>query len=303
MPSLRSALERYLDGWRERLPGAWLRALGRVEPDFDAIPGDALLSRSAKIVPDPPKRVFHALDGIDPSDVNVVVFGNDPYPDPCRATGRSFEQGNLTDWIADLAECDRVTPSLLNLARAAGALYPGANGLRLDSPDIARCNRAPMLLQALHDNSVVLSCPPSMFENLTRQGVLWINRTPTISPFDTGNVCRGTTWRKPSDCERAWHRDFWRPVTHAILSALVQEAQDRAVVIALFGGEAREIGGCIESLLGHPVDQQENLCVVESGHPSMPQHFFQYGNPLERINDELDMRHCNRIDWYGSPAE
>ena len=303
MPRLRDELELYLDGWREHLPEAWRETLKGVGPDFNAIPGDALLEQGARIIPDPPECVFHALDGIDPSGVKVVVFGNDPYPDPCRATGRSFEQGNLTDWIADLAECDRVTPSLLNLARAAGALYPGANGLGLDSPDIARCDRAPMLLQVLHDNSVVLSCPPSMFENLTRQGVLWINRTPTISPFDTGNVCRGTTWRKPSDCERAWHRDFWRPVTHAILSALVQEAQDRALVIALFGREAREIEGCIESLLGHPVDQQGNLCVVESGHPSMPHLFFRYGNPLRRINDELTARHRNLIDWCGSPAE
>lgn len=303
MPNLRDELELYLDGWRERLPDAWREKLNGVEPDFNAIPGDASLDQSARIIPDPPERVLHALDGIDPSNMNVVVVGNDPYPDPCRATGRSFEQGNLTDWITDLAECDRVTSSLLNLARAAGALYPGANGLRLDSPNIGRCDRAPMLLQALCDNSVVLSCPPSMFENLTRRGVLWINRTPTISPFDTGNVCRGTTWRKPSDTERAWHRDFWRPVTHAILSALVQEAQDRAVVIALFGGEARKLRGCIESLLGHPVDQQENLCIVESGHPSRPQSFFRFGNPLGWINDKLVERDCNRIDWCGYPAE
>ena len=135
MPSLLYELERYLHRWQDHLSAAWREGLDGVGPDFDAIPRDASLARSdAQIVPVPRRQggVFYALEGIDPSDVQAVVIGNDPYPDPHRATGRSFEQGNLTAWIDDLAEPGRVTPSLLSLVCAAAALLPDAEGLGLD---------------------------------------------------------------------------------------------------------------------------------------------------------------------------
>ncbi len=300
MPSLRGELERYLNGWREHLSEAWREALGGVEPNLDVILEDASLDQSARIIPDPPERVFHALNGIDPSDVNVVVFGNDPYPAPCRATGRSFEQGNLTDWTADLARSGRVTSSLLSLACAVGALCPNAECLQLDS--VRLLDRKGNLRRRLQEGLVVLKCPRSMFEYLTGQGVLWINRTPTISAYDSGQCRNGTTWRAVEGHPKR-HQALWRPVTRAIVSALVEEARERPIVFALFGGKTKNLRGRIRrerERLGVP---QENLCIVKSGHPSLPQFFFQSGNPLGRINDKLVERHRDTIDWCGSPAE
>ena len=302
MPNLLDELEGYLHRWRDDLPTAWRERLDGAAPDFNAVPQDASLGRDARIVP--VRRhsrggVVYALEGIDPSDVAVVVIGNDPYPDPHRATGRSFEQGDLTEWIDNLAEPGHVTPSLLSLVCAAAALRPGVERLRLDSGGLR--DRRGVLRRGLQDGQLVLPPPRSLFENLTGQGVLWINRTPTISVADTGRRLRGTSWQAVEE-HRGRHRRLWRPVTRRIVSELVEEARERAVVFALFGNPAKELRRYIEDQgrrLGIP---RENLRFVESGHPSVPRYFFCSGNPLGRINDELTARGCDPIDWYGPPA-
>ena len=311
MPSLRSALERYLDGWQERLPEAWREALDGVEPNFNAIPRDVSLDQGVRILPDRRRsrrirprrprqdRVFYALEGVNPSEANVVVIGNDPYPDPHRATGRSFEQGDLIDWNDDLDEAGRVTPSLLSLLCAAAALRPGARRLELDRGDLR--GRRERLLRGLRNGSAMLPPPRSMFENLTGQGVLWLNRTLTISAFDTDTRRGGTTWRALEE-HRKQHRALWRPITCAIVSTLMEEAQERPIVFALFGREARNLQRWRETGGTRRGASSENLCFVESGHPSAPRYFFQSGNPLGRINDELTARHCDPIDWTGPPA-
>ena len=301
MPHLHDELERYLGQWRERLPAAWRGRLDGVEPDFAAVPRDVSLDQGTRIIP--VRRngggAFYALEGIDPSDVAAVVISNDPYPDPARATGRSFEQGDLTEWIEDLAAPGRVTPSLLSLACAAAALFPEAVQLGLDRGGLR--NRRGILRRGLRNGSVVLPSPRSMFENLTGQGVLWINRTPTISVSDTGSRRRGSSWQAIEE-QRAWHRALWRPVTRRIISVLVEESRERAVVFALFGSPATKLQGRIEAE-GRRLDvPRENLRFVESGHPSVPRSFFCSGNPLRRINDELSARGCDPIDWFGPPA-
>ena len=301
MPNLHDELKKYLDQWRDHLPTAWRRRLDGVELDFAAVPRDVSLDQGARIIP--VRRngggVFYALEGIDPSDVAAVVIGNDPYPDPGRATGRSFEQGDLTEWIEDLAVPGRVTPSLLSLACAAAALFPEAEQLGLDRGDLR--DRRRILRRGLRNGSVVLPSPRSMFENLTGQGVLWINRTPTISVSDTGRCRRGSSCQAIKE-QRASHQALWCPVTRRIISVLVEEARERAVGFALFGSPARKLRGRIEAE-GRRLDvPRENLRFVESGHPSVPRYFFCSGNPLQRINDELSARGCNPIDWHGPPA-
>lgn len=300
MPYLRDEMQRYLHQWQDNLPTTWREKLCDVEPDFGAVPQCAPLDEAAQIVPVLCNGggVFYALEGIDPSDVRVVLIGNDPYPDPDRATGRSFEQGDLTSWIDDLAVPGRVTPSLLSLVCAAVALLPGAEGLKLDHGSLH--DRREKLRQGLQSGAVVLLRPRPVFENLTGRGVLWINRTPTISVFHSGRCCRGGAWQAIKE-QRKWHRALWRPVTHTIISALVEEASQSPIVFALFGSKAKSLRRWIETQgtgLGVPRD---NLCFVESGHPSVPRYFFRSRNPLRRINHELTVRGCDPIDWCGIP--
>ena len=296
MLKLLDEMERYLGHWQDDIPSAWRKRLDGVAPKLDAIPRDASLDLDARIVPvrRDRGRVFYALEGIDPPDVNAVILGNDPYSDPIRATGRSFEQGDLTEWTDDLSEPGRVTRSLLSLVCAAAALHPDAKAPGLDSSGL--CDRREKLLCGLQEGKVVLPPARSMFENLTGQGVLWINRTPTMGVLDTRQRREGSSWRA-IDEQRKWHRALWRPVTRAIVSSLLEEARGRLVVFALFG-QARGLRTWIKDK-GRRLDvPNKNLRIVESGHPSVPRYFFRSGNPLRRINNELTARGCDPIDWH-----
>ena len=302
MPQLRGEMERYLCGWQDDLSAAWREGLDGAAPNLDAIPQDhpdASLDQNAQIVPC--RRDWHgplyALDGLDPSDVNVVVLGNDPYPDPLRATGRSFEQGDLDSWIESLSEPGRVTPSLLNLLCAAAALLPNAVELGFADPNL--CGRREKLRDFLN-GAVALPPPRSMFEILTGQGVLWLNRTPTTSAFNAGGGRNGSVWReKPK--QRRLHRALWAPVTNAILSCLVDAARTRPIVFALFGREAKGVRPGIESRRRRSDVPLENVRFLESGHPCRSS-FFGVGNPLGRVNDELASCGREHIDWCGPTA-
>ena len=300
MPQLRSEMERYLRGWQDDLPAAWRERLQGAMLCFNVIPQSATLDRGAQIVPC--RRDGHgplyALEGDDPSDVRVVVFGNDPYPDPLRATGRSFEQGDLDSWIESLSEPGRVTPSLLNLICAAVALLPDAAGLNLASPNLH--GRREVLRCALRNGTVALPVPRSMFEVLTGQGVLWLNRTPTISALNTGRRRRGSCWEDVEE-QRKWHQALWRPVTDAILACLVDEARTRPIVFALFGGKAKRLRSRIKSQRRRLNVPLQDVRFVESGHPSHHA-FFSAGNPLGRINEELASCGREPIDWCGPTA-
>lgn len=183
MRNLRDELRACWQEAQAELPAAWCSALGGAEPNFGAVPEDATLDPAARIVPlrGETTGAFYALDGIDPADVAVVIVGNVPYHDPRQATGRSFEQGDLDDWVEGLRQ-GRLTPSLFTLGCAAAALIPiagrpGLTGTR---------DHAERLQRTLYGGLAALPSPRSMFENLTGQGVLWINRTPTISAREDG---------------------------------------------------------------------------------------------------------------------
>lgn len=295
MPALRDELSQHFVRWRNGLSLSWRERLECVSPGAKAVPLDVSLGKGERIVPVSGRHsgVFYALEGIDPLDVHVVVVGNDPYPHPDRATGRAFEQGDRTSWILDLAKPGCVTRSLLNFVCATAALCPDAAQLGLDSVKLK--NRRRKLLSALRSGTVVLHPPRSMFENLTGQGVLWINRPPTISAHR-----RGHSWRAVKS-QRKWHWRFWRPVIHDILGLLVEEARERTIVFALFGDEAKTLRHWIEAQGGRCGVPKENLRFVESGHPSVSRSFFCSGNPLARINRELSAHGCDPIDWPGPP--
>lgn len=295
MPALRDELSLHFDRWRDGLSRSWRERLKGVSPGRKAVPLDVSLGEGTRVAPVPGVRsgVFYALEGIDPADVHVVVVGNDPHPDPDRATGRAFEQGDQTDWISDLAKPARVTRSLLNLVCATAALFPDVTEPGLDSVGLK--DRRQKLLSKLASGTVFLQPPGSMFENLTGQGVLWINRPPTVSARRQRD-----SWRAVKD-QRKWHWRFWRPVVHGILGLLVEEARERTIVFALFGGEAKRLRHWIETRGRGCRVPSENLRFVESGHPSTARYFFCSGNPLARINEELSEHGCDPIDWRGPP--
>ena len=290
MPRLRDKLIPYLKGWRSKLPADWRGKLGDVRPNLCAIHEGIPFTENMRIVPNR-DRVFSSLDGIAPSNVKVVVIGNDPYPDPCRATGCSFEQDDVTDWIEGLKPDGRVTPSLLGLIYASAALSHRGLGIHEFNDYRKRLRRA------LQRRLVMLPEPNTMFGNLVDQGVLWINQTPTISAEERGEPSRGSRW-KAVESQRLLHKAFWCPVMCRMISVLVEEAREKRIVFALFGGEAHKLKSWVDTYRMCQNIPQENVRVVKSGHPSVVGSFFRNGNPLARINSELPAN--RRIRWSRS---
>ena len=290
MPRLKDKLTPYVRGWPNILPTDWRGRLGNVRPNLCAIHERIQFAENMRIVPNR-DRMFYSLNGIAPSNIKVVVIGNDPYPDPNRATGRSFEQGDVASWIEGLDVGGRVTPSLRSLIYAATALNYSGLCIREFRSHQQR------LRTALLCGRVMLPEPNAMFGNLVDQGVLWINQTPTISTEEREPLIRGSRWKAIKN-HRPLHKAFWRPVMHRMISVLVEEARERRIVFALFGDEAQELEKWIDACRICHYIPKGNIRVVKSGHPSIVGSFFLNGNPLHRINSELPV--IRRIRWCGS---
>ena len=100
MPTLRHELERHLTGWRDHLAQSWHEVLGtELQLDFSQIPDEVTLDPAAYPVFPSIYKVFRALYQLPPDHVRFLLLGEDPYPDINEATGRSFEQGNLSCWV------------------------------------------------------------------------------------------------------------------------------------------------------------------------------------------------------------
>ena len=89
---------------------AWQRVVGEEGPDCGVIRPEVMIEPSQLIFPrrhlyavDPPQappetHIYRALNSLPPERVAVMFMGQDPFPRPCRATGRSFEAGDRNDW-------------------------------------------------------------------------------------------------------------------------------------------------------------------------------------------------------------
>jgi len=105
---LREQLRKKLAGWKDDVPADWRKILGDTELNFESrafmrqchaneivIPG-----RKGDVIPGSSDEghLFRAFDHLRPDNVRAVILGQDPYSNPAWATGRAFEQGNLSEW-------------------------------------------------------------------------------------------------------------------------------------------------------------------------------------------------------------
>jgi len=164
---LRDLLRKTFTGWEDDLPVTWRKILVKTELNFESgafmcqsradeivIPG-----RNGDVVPGASAQghVFRAFDQLRPKSVRAVILGQNPYPNPAWATGRAFEQGNLTEWpqsrreIADSLR--RIIQVLVN-ARTGNAKYvQGDHGWK-------------MLVEDIHKGRLFLESPRRLFDHL-----------------------------------------------------------------------------------------------------------------------------------------
>lgn len=101
--------------------------------------------------------------------VRVVILGQDPYPQPGAATGRSFEVAGLHSWAEPFRQS-----SLRNILRA---VYAAETGELLPWQDV----RA-----RIADGRFRILPPDRLWDNLEAQGVLFLNAYLTVAPGKPG---------------------------------------------------------------------------------------------------------------------
>ena len=316
MSTLESRLRSELENWRTRLPEAWQSHFADIELNFAAVDAGMMLNSNEQIWPQETNaggpagaHVFKAFHDLRPEDIRVVIFGNDPYTQLEQATGRSFEQGNLTNWIEDTKNPkSRFSPSLKTLIAAAlatsslGAKYPLVDRRVVFNPDEfkydptdkwGKWNYGPAPLWISHwalqlclaSGEVKLPPPEQIFGYWSKQGVLWINRTLTYTKWETDVGQPG---------HRRSHQKVWEPFTHRLIDTLIAgTSSDHRVHFALWGGEAKEIGELVKKKA--QAAGKSEITFTQTGHPQRPENYFVESlNPLAEINKHVMGK---PIDW------
>jgi len=229
MPLLRPALGTYLENWRADLPPHWRPWFNGVEPDLAAVaphltlnPGEVIIpGRKGRLHPEAPagSHLFRALDGCRPEDVRAVLLGQDPYPKVQRATGRSFEQGDLGAWDGKIAESLRRVVQTLAQHRLPTAGY------------VAHDSAWPGTLARILARQPDIEAPAALFDRWSAAGVLCLNLGLTLSRFD-----KKTT--PAADRVQPAHMALWQPVVAHLLKKLVQRP-GTSLVVLLWGKPAQ----------------------------------------------------------------
>ena len=320
MSSLNSRLRTELEQWQGRLPRIWKSHFLSVELDFEAVDDAPSLKSSEQIWPQQANsfgprgaHLFKAFKDLSPDQVRVVVFGNDPYTRIEQATGRSFEQGNLSNWKKDVQDPKvRFSPSLKTLLAAAlattklGKGFPLVDGRVVFDADEFESTpnskwgkwsygRSPtwvshLALETILVNKLIgLPTPKQIFGFWAKQGILWINRTLTYSKWETDVS-------KPG--HRRSHQRVWAPFTDRVIEVLLENSsKKKPTVFALWGGEAKEIGKLVRKK-AKKLKVSSHIQFAEAGHPQRPENFFlaegKLRNPFDEINERLTGK---KIKW------
>lgn len=291
MTSLRSAMESFLDGWREDVAPAWRDLLEGVEPAFADVDLSLSIEPDETIFPGrkgrPPEgaaadsHVFRALDGIVPDEASVVVVGQDPYPKVHQATGRAFEQGDLSEW----ASAGRaLTPSLRRIFQQAAEARTGDARYTRPAGGWGR------LKEDVESGAFRASSVGEEFDRWQSQGVLFLNTGLTLTRYVQGghpHQFRG-------------HIPLWRPVVGALCARLARRA-DRPTVFLAWGLPARQFlaaCGVLRSARRPTAVAAEapNADVIDRDHPAVSS-FLDGENVFLAANRLLEEKGGRPIDW------
>jgi uracil-DNA glycosylase len=290
MPTtLRDTMGALLDGWRDDLAPAWSAALAGVEPDLDAVRADLALADGEVVFPGrkgrppagarPDAHIFRALDGIAPADVRVVVMGQDPYTRVEQATGRSFEQGDLRDWLGK----PKVTPSLRRIVQALARRRTGTLSYLDGQGGWAR------VVADLSSGALTIPEPRALWDHWQAQGVVFLNAILTFNRFEPDYQFRG-------------HQPLWRPILVRLLDVLVRRPAGALVCVA-WGGKAADAirSARVEESARAAGTWLTRTRIVTGAHPNAfgapPPFFAGAGDPLQDANDALVAMGGKAVEW------
>jgi uracil-DNA glycosylase len=213
-----------LAGWESDLPARWRKVFSGKELNWLSPALDCELHLGEIILPGrkcqrlPNARedahVFRAFDHTSPDEVRAVILGQDPYPNPAWATGRAFEQGDLSAWPEDP---QRVAASFRRIVLAIAAA-------RTEDASYTANDRAwRKLIADARRGLVPLEPPRELFDRLEREGVLFLNTSLTVSIFGGENSRKG--------CHR--HFPLWAALINRVLTYIASRQPGFAVFLLL----------------------------------------------------------------------
>jgi uracil-DNA glycosylase len=281
--SLRQAMHALLQDWRNDISLEWREALNDVEPAFAQVRNDLLLRDGEVVFPGrrgasrtgapAGAHIFKSLDRLAPENVKAVVIGQDPYPRVSRATGRAFEQGDLSGWAGT---GNLVTTSMKRLLQVASHQRTGDTGYLAASG----WNK---VQSDLSSGGLNFLPPHAQFDAWEDAGVLWLNAGLTLSHYEQGGAP-----------EQAFgHIPLWQPIVRQIIRHLVRRS-GRRVVFLVWGGFARKV------LIGAGVENEPTWGTTAGGaeypHPATTA-FLDPPNPLAKANTVRSELGSTPITW------
>ena len=291
MQSLRHLMTEFLEDWRDDVSSDWRSVLDGIEPDFAGVDGSLMAEDDEVVFPgrrgeEPDgspdgSHIFRALDGITPSDVRVVVIGQDPYPDISKATGRAFDQGDLDDWTST---APRVAKSLRRIVQHVAAYR------MQDASFQALPTGWPLTKQAILDGDLTLEDSKTLFDHWQGQGVIFLNTGLTLTRYQSGG--------HPHQLKG--HIPLWAPVVGAICNSLARQ-DDIPIAFLTWGAKARQFlyrAGITKSTSRPPVvvDDLQKVIVLDRSHP-VTNGFMSGENLFQETNEGLTDIGGTEISW------
>jgi len=286
-------LRRTFAGWEDDLLAKWRAILRGIQLNFESRAFDHEVHSGEIIVPGrkgrsvsggpPGAYVFRAFAGVAPNDVCAIILGQEPYPNPVWATGRAFEQGNLTDWPENnrlIAASLRRIVQALATARTHDASYASGDcGWKTLARDV-------------RESTLDLQTPRQLFDHLQNQGVLLLNTSLTISV----DMRSG----RPKRCRS--HFPLWEPLIYRVLSFIATRKTGHAVFL-LWGQNAYDIfeRGGIRVAAESAGRWRRGVDIVRHTHPAAITRegaaFLRPPNPFSSANQALKRMGAKPIAW------
>ena len=282
--NLRDALNNFSLDWRDDLPPKWQTILSGVTPNALGVLDTLTFATTEPIYPTrkdvvlagsrADAHLFRAFDDLEPSKVRCVLIGQDPYPALSRATGRSFEQGDLNTWVG---KASSVASSLRVLLRMLVAARTG-------DPAVLKMTWANFVKFTA---TIQLEPPRELFDHLQSEGVLCLNAGLTITRYKSGGAPEQTKGHLP----------FWKPVVGQVLRSIATRGSGHVVFLCL--------GQFAQKLL---VSERVKADATTAGtwgtraidlampHPVAPG-FISGPNPFIAVNGKLASMGAQAIDW------
>ena len=192
--------------WKDLLTDEFLLLLNDIETYLDLLP-----CKSCGYAYFPKKQNVMRFLSMDINEIKCVILGMEPYPSYYQkgsnflpiATGRSFEIANVISWNQKFKQS-----SLRNILKA---VYFNEIGKKKSLEEVRK---------EIIEGNFYISQPNKWFENLEKEGVLFLNATLTVEP------------EKPDT-----HSKIWEKTMNKIIAYINSHTRPKWL---LFGNKAEE---------------------------------------------------------------